>query len=157
MRKIYILIALLVVILVGAYLGRHTIKSILTGKQVPQQMMVTPTKTMAVPTDNIYKTASDPKLGTYLTDFDGKALYTYDKDTAGVSNCSGQCAVNWPYYTSGATAQKTLPESISVIKRADGHDQFAWKGMPLYYYIKDTKAGDTLGDGVGGVWHLVKP
>ncbi len=29
----------------------------------------------------------------------------------------------------------------------------AYKGWPLYLWIKDTKPGDTTGDGVGGTWH----
>ena len=33
---------------------------------------------------------------------------------------------------------------------------WAYKGMPLYYWVKDDKPGDTTGDGVGGVWHVVK-
>lgn len=31
------------------------------------------------------------------------------------------------------------------------------KNLPLYYYALDQKAGDLNGDGVGGIWHLVKP
>ena len=31
------------------------------------------------------------------------------------------------------------------------------QGKPLYLFVKDTKPGDTSGDGVGGVWHLAKP
>jgi predicted lipoprotein with Yx(FWY)xxD motif len=27
--------------------------------------------------------------------------------------------------------------------------------MPLYTYVKDTKTGDKLGDGVNGVWQVV--
>ena len=94
--------------------------------------------------------------GKYLTDFQGMTLYTFDKDTKGVSNCSGPCLTAWPIYTSGATAEKILPLNISVITRSDGSKQFAWKGMPLYYYAQDQKAGDITGDGVGGIWHIVK-
>jgi predicted lipoprotein with Yx(FWY)xxD motif len=50
-----------------------------------------------------------------------------------------------------------MPANITVIIRTDGTKQFAWNSMPLYYYSKDAKAGDLTGDGVGGVWHLVKP
>lgn len=109
-----------------------------------------------VPSDNIYLTKTDPTKGAYLTDFAGMTLYTYDKDQAGVSNCTGACLKLWPVYTSGATAQKLFPTNISVIKRADGSDQFAWNGKPLYYYASDKQAGDLTGDGVGGVWHIVK-
>jgi predicted lipoprotein with Yx(FWY)xxD motif len=29
----------------------------------------------------------------------------------------------------------------------------AYDGWPLYFWVKDTKPGDTTGDGVGEVWH----
>jgi hypothetical protein len=29
--------------------------------------------------------------------------------------------------------------------------------MPLYYYAKDAKAGDTTGQGVGGKWFVASP
>src|SRR5687767_791267 len=35
-------------------------------------------------------------LGMILTDSAGLTLYTFDRDTPGVSNCSGGCASTWP-------------------------------------------------------------
>ncbi len=118
------------------------------------QAPVIPTSSASA--NNIYMTKTDAAKGTYLTDFQGMTLYTYDKDTIGVSNCTGGCAKAWLPYTSGAVAQGTFPANITVITRTDGTRQFAWKGMPLYYYATDTKVGDITGDGVGGVWHIVK-
>ena len=46
---------------------------------------------------------------------------------------------------------------LSIVTRDDGKKQWASKGWPLYYWIKDTKAGDKTGDGVGGAWKLAKP
>ena len=106
--------------------------------------------------DSIYSSKSDPVKGNYMADPKGMTLYTFDKDTTGVSNCYGGCAQAWPPYSSGTAAQAGLPASITVVKRTDGTSQFAWKGMPLYYYATDQKAGDVTGDGVGGVWHIVK-
>ena len=106
--------------------------------------------------DNIYLSHTDTAHGTFMTDFAGVTLYTYDKDTAGVSNCTGACADTWKPYTSGAVAQGTFPSNVSVITRADGSKQFTWKSMPLYYYNGDQNVGDTTGDGKGGVWHIVK-
>jgi len=63
-----------------------------------------------VPTDNIYTTKTDSAKGTHLADFQGRALYTYEKDTSGVSNCTGSCLSAWPPYTSGATAQSNFPQ-----------------------------------------------
>ncbi|TIX38252.1 MAG: hypothetical protein E5V36_22130, partial [Mesorhizobium sp.] len=33
---------------------------------------------------------------------------------------------------------------------------WAYEGKPLYTFIKDKKAGDVTGEGVGGVWHIAK-
>lgn len=88
---------------------------------------------------------------TVLTDSSGMTLYTFDKDTAGVSNCYDQCAANWPpmYADDGATDAG----EFTVVTRTDGTKMWAHEGMPLYLWVKDEKPGDTTGDGVGGVWH----
>lgn len=159
MKKAAIVVVILLLLAGAAYLGRHQIKSMMMGTPTPTpvpQAAATPTSSASATASNIYQSKTDAAKGTYMTDFQGMTLYTYDKDTIGVSNCSGKCLAAWPVYTSGATAEKTLPENISVITRSDGTKQFAWKGMPLYYYAEDTKAGDIIGDGVGGVWHIIK-
>jgi predicted lipoprotein with Yx(FWY)xxD motif len=157
-NQMWVWVVVVVIVLGGAYMYRHQLKVMLTGAPAPVEQTTTGTPSTAMaPSDNIYKTMTDATKGAYLTDFQGMTLYTFDKDTAGVSNCSGSCITLWPPYTSGATAQVTMPANITVITRTDGSKQFAWNGMPLYYYSKDTKAGDVTGDGVGGVWHLVKP
>jgi predicted lipoprotein with Yx(FWY)xxD motif len=101
------------------------------------------------------------KLGPYLTASNGMTLYTYSKDTAGASNCSGTCAVTWPPYvvTAGATltAASNAKGTLATITRDDGTTQVTYNGAPLYFYAKDVKAGDTTGQNVGGVWFVVKP
>jgi predicted lipoprotein with Yx(FWY)xxD motif len=86
----------------------------------------------------------------------GMTLYTFDKDTAGSgkSVCVDKCAVNWPPFM--ATAGASAKGDWSIVTRADGSHQWAYKGSPLYYWIKDQKAGDKTGDDVGKVWHVVK-
>lgn len=86
-----------------------------------------------------------------LTDANGMTLYTYDKDTAGVTNCYDKCATNWPPLAAAADA--TADGDFTLVDRTDGTKMWAYKGMPLYLWIKDTAAGQTTGDGVGGVWH----
>lgn len=84
-------------------------------------------------------------------------LYTFDKDAtgSGKSVCNGQCATNWPPLMAADTAKAS--GDYMVITRDDGKKQWAMKGKPLYYWIKDTKPGDKTGDGVQDVWHIVKP
>lgn len=160
MKKVWIIVGIIIIVAGAGYLGRHKIKSMFGGSSQPVAPMQTTTKqatSASAPSDNIYLTKTDAAKGQYLTDFQGMTLYTFDKDTTGVSNCYSGCAQAWPPYTSGATAQSQFPANITVITRKDGSKQFAWKGMPLYYYATDQKTGDITGDGVGGVWHLVKP
>jgi predicted lipoprotein with Yx(FWY)xxD motif len=93
--------------------------------------------------------------GPALVDAKGMTLYTFDRDSAGKSACNGNCAVNWPPLMASAGAKAM--GSWTVVKRDDGKMQWAYKGKPLYGWVKDTKAGETTGDGVNGVWHIAKP
>ena len=84
-------------------------------------------------------------------------LYTFTKDTAGSgkSMCNGPCAANWPpLFVDG---NPVVSGDYSVITRDDGKKQLAYKGMPLYFWVKDTKPGDKTGDGfLNGAWKIVK-
>ncbi len=88
---------------------------------------------------------------------DGRTLYVFARDVAGngQSNCNDTCAVNWPPLAVSPTAKPIA--DYTIITRADGKQQWAYKGMPLYYFIKDTKSGDRTGDGVGGNWKVARP
>lgn len=98
-----------------------------------------------------------------LTDGKGMTLYTWDKDTQGtataaaVSACYDKCAVNWPPLW--APADTAVSGDWTLVDRTDatgehaGMKIVAYKGWPLYLWIKDAKPGDTTGDGVGGTWH----
>jgi predicted lipoprotein with Yx(FWY)xxD motif len=92
-----------------------------------------------------------------LTGSNGMTLYTFDKDAAGSgkSLCNGPCATNWPplYAADGAMANG----DYSIISRDDGKQQWALKGKPLYYWVKDMKPGDRTGDGFNNVWRVARP
>ena len=95
--------------------------------------------------------------GGMLVGPNGMTLYTFDRDTAGSgkSVCNGQCATNWPPLMA-TDADKPMGDYM-VITRDDGKKQWAMKGKPLYYWAKDTKAGDMTGDGVANnSWHIIK-
>jgi predicted lipoprotein with Yx(FWY)xxD motif len=94
-------------------------------------------------------------IGKVLTDHKMMTLYTFDKDQPGKSNCNGTCANHWPPLMAPADAKPS--GDWSVITRADGSKQWAYKGHPLYGWEKDTKPGDTTGDGVNKVWHAAHP
>ncbi|MGH6624435.1 MAG: COG4315 family predicted lipoprotein, partial [Burkholderiaceae bacterium] len=78
-----------------------------------------------------------------LTSKDGRTLYTFDKDQSGTSNCAGGCIVAWPAFTVANSA--LAGGDFSIITRADGVQQWAFKGMPLYFFAADAKPGDANG------------
>ncbi|MBC2768340.1 COG4315 family predicted lipoprotein [Pusillimonas minor] len=92
-----------------------------------------------------------------LTGSNGMTLYTFDKDVAGTgkSVCNGPCAVNWPPLVAEAGASAS--GDYTIITRDDGAKQWAYKGKPLYFWVKDKSPGDKTGEGVNGVWQLAKP
>lgn len=94
--------------------------------------------------------------GGMLTDTKGMTLYTFDKDTTpGKSACNGPCLVAWPALIADTGAANM--GDWTVITRDDGGKQWAYKGKPLYTYAQDKKAGDMVGEGKGGVWHMAQP
>jgi predicted lipoprotein with Yx(FWY)xxD motif len=105
-------------------------------------------------------TDATSSLGIYLIAYNGMALYTYSGDSAGVSNCSGSCAQNWPPYTVPAGMHLNLEAGVTgtagTVTRADGTTQVTYKGMPLYFFVGDSASGAVTGDGVGG-FSIAKP
>lgn len=91
--------------------------------------------------------------GSVLTAENGMTLYIYDKDSKGMSDCYGECAEYWPPDMAKAGAAASGP--YSLVPRKDGGQQWAYNGMPLYFWKSDTAKGQTSGDGLQGVWHVV--
>jgi len=118
---------------------------------------MTKTEAATTPALKIYK---DTKLGDILVDENDMVLYVFDKDVKDKSNCTGDCLKNWPALTVADEAMKPSAESgvkaeLGVITRDDGTYQVTVNGMPVYHYIKDTKADETNGQGVGDVWWVI--
>ena len=89
----------------------------------------------------------------------GMTLYTFSNDQPGVSNCKGGCATIWPPLTvpSGQTPSggSGVTGALATISRDDGSLQVTYKGLPLYFFHKDSKPGDTNGHYTN--WELVTP
>ncbi|MGL4726873.1 MAG: COG4315 family predicted lipoprotein [Scandinavium sp.] len=97
-------------------------------------------------------TRSTP-LGEIYTNSEGMTLYTFDKDRENLSVCYDDCAKRWPPIVINANT-KLMPPFGSAPRR-DGKLQLTWNKMPLYLWYKDKAPGETTGDGVNGVWHIV--
>jgi len=98
----------------------------------------------------------------YLTDANGRTIYTFRNDKNGINNYGGDAAV-WPVFSTDLS-KLIVP---SILNKADfaeitknGYKQLTYKGWPLYYFggnatiAGDTNSGDTRGVSVPspGVW-----
>ncbi|KIF72961.1 hypothetical protein QR77_01025 [Streptomyces sp. 150FB] len=103
---------------------------------------------------------TDAKLKSIVADGQGMTLYVFTKDeaTPGKSTCDGDCATAWPPVPADATVSDGLNKDLlGSVTRTDGSKQLTLAGKPLYYFAKDTKPGDTNGQGVGGTWYAAQP
>lgn len=90
----------------------------------------------------------------YLVTGYGMTVYTFDYDRPNQSNCDAMCAEYWPPFI--AVNPASAGRGYSVVRRKDGRWQWAYKTRPLYQRVGDIKPGDTTGEGLGGVWRLVR-
>ena len=101
--------------------------------------------------------------GAHLTDGSGRTLYMFAKDKGSTSSCSGDCAKEWPPFTSSAAAKakgSATGSMLGTTPRDDGSTQVTYAGHPLYYFADDSAAGDMNGQGeddFGGLWSAVTP
>lgn len=119
----------------------------------------TPTSASAVTVPTIMVT-THPKLGQILVDGNGKTLYAFTKDGPDQSNCTGSCLTNWPPLLTTGTPKLGAGVSDALVSSAalaDDSRMITYNDMPLYYFAKDAKPGDTNGQGVGGFWYVVSP
>jgi predicted lipoprotein with Yx(FWY)xxD motif len=71
----------------------------------------------------------------------GMTLYICDGDADGVSACVGSCTEKWPPYAVPPDA--TASGAFSIIERADGARQYAYRGRPLYFRSGDAAPGES--------------
>lgn len=97
-------------------------------------------------------------LGPVLTDAQGRTLYVFLRDSAESSACADACAANWP--PAGPEGLDETNESLlarlTTFARADGGQQLALDGRPLYRFAGDEAPGDARGQGRNGVWFVVR-
>jgi predicted lipoprotein with Yx(FWY)xxD motif len=90
--------------------------------------------------------------GRMLTDHTGYSVYASDGDDVNTSNCYDACLEVWEPVLA---PERALPRGEwSVVERAPGIKQWAFRGEPLYTYINDPQARGVIGSDVPG-WHNV--
>jgi predicted lipoprotein with Yx(FWY)xxD motif len=100
-------------------------------------------------------------LGRVLVDARGRTLYMWAHDRTTRSTCNGECAEYWPpLVTRGTPSARGGARAglLGTSRRRDGRRQVTYAGHPLYYFVKDTRPGQTTGEGLtgfGGRWDPV--
>lgn len=89
-----------------------------------------------------------------LVEQGGRALYTFATDSTGQSSCDRPCEGLWPPHYAEPGDKPSGP--FTIARSFDGRPMWAWRGKPLYRWVSDRKRGAAGGDGVAGVWFLVK-
>jgi predicted lipoprotein with Yx(FWY)xxD motif len=108
-------------------------------------------------------TAASSKLGMVLVDGSGRTLYLFEKDQPNQSACAGACVAAWPVDQSSGTPKAgsgVKASLLGTIKRGDGSTQVTYNKHPLYYFTRDSGAGQQNGQGVdafGAKWFVVTP
>lgn len=96
--------------------------------------------------------------GNFLTGAGGMTLYYFTPDAPGTSVCVDKCAGFWPPLVLAAGETATAGDGVTgvvgTIARPDGSMQATYDGRPLYYFTKDTAAGDVKGQDVGEIWFV---
>ena len=105
---------------------------------------------------------ADSEFGPVVKDSADQAIYIFENDEPGKSNCYGECAVAWPpVLTEGepvaaAGADQSLLETT---KRDDGTLQVTYDNQPLYYYAHEAP-GEVRCHNIdlnGGFWWVIGP
>jgi predicted lipoprotein with Yx(FWY)xxD motif len=112
-------------------------------------------QSQAAPGGDAPATTTQTTASGVMTTSTGMTLYTYDMDTAGRSNCNGECAQYWRPLIANQDAAPT--RNMALITREDGQRQWATaNGMPLYTYVQDRAPGDVNGDNFHNDWHVIQ-
>jgi predicted lipoprotein with Yx(FWY)xxD motif len=89
-------------------------------------------------------------LGQVFADASGKTLYFLGRNKA---KCEADCAKRWIPLPAAALA-RTMGE-WTIVRRADGARQWAYRGKALYTYAGDFTPGQVNGEGGDQQWQAV--
>jgi predicted lipoprotein with Yx(FWY)xxD motif len=106
------------------------------------------------------KSSDNSSLGKILVNSTGKTLYHFASEPKNSVKCTGSCATEWPPLLIGTGLKPVAAPGVTAtllgtVKRPDGKLQVTYRGLALYLYSGDKKAGDVKGQ--GGSWHAIAP
>jgi predicted lipoprotein with Yx(FWY)xxD motif len=139
-----------------------TAKSTTTTTTASSSMSSSTSTTMT--SSNATVDAASSAYGKILVDAKGYTLYLLSSEAGGMVKCQGGCLKIWlpvtlPSGMSKPVAGSGVQGTLGVITRSDGTKQVTDNGYPLYTFVRDTKPGETNGEGIkfpaGGVWYVV--
>ena len=102
------------------------------------------------------------QFGSIAGDGRGQAVYVFDRERHGRSECYGACAKAWPpvlAHGRPVAGRGVRAARLGTTRRRDGRRQVTLAGRPLYLYVADSP-GRVLCHGVrefGGLWLVVRP
>jgi predicted lipoprotein with Yx(FWY)xxD motif len=118
-----------------------------------------PSSTVGLPAKgSVVLVVQKSAIGYVLAEASGQVVYVYDKDTkGGTPTCTGSCAAIWPPLTGNPVASPAATGlgTLGTVSDANGAKQVTYNGKPLYIF-KGAKPLSVKGNGVGGVWHVIK-
>src|SRR5262245_14625600 len=107
----------------------------------------------------VVQTARNATLGkTILVNRRGMTLYSLSAETKGRFICTDAfCRSLWTPLVVARGTTPTGSRSLDTVKRPDGRTQVRFRGLPLYTFNEDRKAGDAKGQGFKdvGTWLAV--
>lgn len=104
-----------------------------------------------------------PAVGPVVADREHYTLYfnTQDSTNPPKSTClEAECTLVWPplLAAGGNIEAPALDKALlGTVKRPDGLEQVTIAGHPVYRYVDDEQAGDTVGHGIDGRWFAIAP
>jgi predicted lipoprotein with Yx(FWY)xxD motif len=136
-----------------------TTRRLLAGAATCAALVAGGVVTAAVPAaaGSVTITTRSTGLGLILVNAHGRTVYMFTRDTYKHSTCGPTCIKTWPRVISSGAPIAGAGAHQSLLSRTSAH-QVTYNGHPLYYYVGDTAAGQTRGQGrtfsTGRFWVL---
>lgn len=112
-------------------------------------------------TAGITLAALETDLGTILVvAASQRSVYIYQPDPPGRSTCTASCRNLWPVVETDGFPQAgegVDADLLGYLTERDGSFIVTYNDHPLYLYGGDLEPGTALGQGVAGVWFVIRP